>query len=139
MDTVTAAWVDWLGRMDWDYAVDLTFRVPTSVARGRRKVRRWLRALGSKAYGAAIFARGRIGGRWHAHVLLGGVGRKPGTEAAIRSQAWRYCGRTTVEPYSPRKGPRGGMIQYRVADQDHDLGELTLMGAPRPYHPRRRR
>jgi hypothetical protein len=136
---LTAAWVEYLGSFDWDYAVDIGFRVPVRVATGRRRVRCWLRALGPRAYAAVILARGRIEGRLHAHVLLGGVGRRPGTESWVKAKAWRYVGRAVVQPYSPRVGPRGGMIAYRVADQDHDPGDLTLLGQLRRYRPRRRR
>jgi hypothetical protein len=136
---LTAAWVEYLGSFDWDYAVDIGSRVPVSVAMGRRRVRCWLRALGPRAYCAVILARGRIEGRLHAHVLLGGVGRRPGTESWVKAEAWRYVGLATVQPYSPRRGVRGGMIAYRVADQDHDPGDLTLIGSLKRYVPRRRR
>jgi hypothetical protein len=133
-----AAWATYLQTMDWDFAADLSFRWPVSTARARRAVTQWVRGISSRAFAAVILAKGRVEGRLHCHVLLGGIGRRPRPAVAIRLVRWRY-GWAALTPYSPRSGPRGGMIRYRVVVQDCDPNEITLVGEPLAYRPRLRR
>ena len=134
-------WIGWLKTIRWAYAVDVTFTTPVAQAQVRRAVRRWLRTLGTEVYGVVIPAVGK-GGRLHGHVLVGGVARTPVVEGAM-VKAWgqgriRGRGRITVKPYTPKPGPRGGVVRYRIDDQDHDPADITLIGTPLPYKPRPR-
>lgn len=124
-----AAWARWLRTFRWSYFATPTFRHPVSEHAARRAVAAWLDALGPRVYAAVTVERGRVEGRLHAHVLLGGLSRRPGAEVALQ-RSWPR-GRLAVAPY---RGS-GGAARY-LCKNDPDA--VDLLGTPKLYRPRRR-
>lgn len=129
----------WLRGFRWSFFATPTFRWPVSEDAARRSVAEWVGALGPRVYAAVAVERGRVSageavegwcvdGRLHAHVLLGGLRRRAGADAALRL-GWRR-GRIVVQPYRGR----GGAAWYLCKDP----AGVDLLGTPQPYRPRTR-
>jgi hypothetical protein len=139
---VTAAWVEWLRSLDWQYFSTLSFGYPVQPSQARRAVEEWLapptqpdpvdeglpEAPRPQAYAALGLQRGPVGGLIHVHALVGGVRRVPLTETHLRGR-WRK-GDALVEGYRPRLGG----VEYMVRQAD----VIELVGTPVPYRLRRR-
>ena len=119
------AWARWLRSLRWSYVATPTFRRPVSEAAARRAVAQWLAPLGKSVYAAVAVERGRVEGRVHAHVLLGGLARREGVDVALRL-GWGTRGRITIAPYHGR----GGAARYLCKDGPD---AVELLGDVRPY------
>lgn len=124
------AWARWLRGFHWSYFATPTFRLPVSEQAARQAVAQWLAPLGPKVYAAVAVERGRVEGRIHAHVLLGGLPRRQGADVALRL-GWGGRGRIAIEPYRGR----GGAARYLCKQPD----AVDLLGTPQLYRPRHRR
>jgi hypothetical protein len=118
----------WLRGFRWSYFATPTFRWPVGEDAARRAVAEWLGPLGPQVYAAVAVERGRVEGRLHAHVLLGGLPRRAGADVALRL-GWQR-GHIVVQPYRGR----GGAARYLCKDPE----AVELVGTPQPYHARRR-
>lgn len=118
------AWARWLRTFRWSFFATPTFRLPVSEPAARRAVAEWLAPLGPGVYAAVAVERGRVEGRLHAHVLLGGVPRRDGAEVALRL-GWGDRGCITIKAYHGR----GGACRYLCKDPN----AVELLGEPRPY------
>jgi hypothetical protein len=96
------------GLTPWSWFVTITFKGDAPVAdAGLAAIREWLAdlqaAAGGRPIGWAIAEEfGRVGGRWHCHLLISGVSRLH--RRFWWSEAFRRFGRTKIEPFNPLKG-----------------------------------
>lgn len=102
-DALPRAWADFLGRVPWQLFVTLTFdpkRWPSVDQRLTRKEAMWWcqqvgRLLRRPVAWLVAAEQGR-GGRWHAHVLLVGIG--DGLGKAPEAMWQQRCGQIDVRP-----------------------------------------
>lgn len=131
--TVQGAWAEWLRHFKWDLWTTPTFATKPSDTQVRYAVGRWLERLGRRVYAAVTVEQGGVGGRWHAHVLVGGVGFHPSVPGTVAG-AWRW-GQVAVERYDPRLDRRGtttGACWYLSKDP----GAVEVVGRPRIWRQR---
>jgi len=119
------------GLADWSWFVTLTFK-NDSPARdaAMEKILNWLADIQAAAGGSSIgwvIAEefGRIGGRWHCHLLISGVSRL--RRRFWWSEAFRRFGRTRIEPFNPQKGAAFYAAKYaaKALGQIHFGGVLA--------------
>lgn len=102
------AWGNFLARLAaWDWFVTITFKDdPPRPEEALKRILLWLADLqahgGGKLIGWIIAEEfGRVGGRYHCHLLIAGVARLP------RRFWWKVAfdrfGRTRIEPFDPDK------------------------------------
>ena len=108
---------------NWDWFVTITFRdiLPRDLAIAR--IEEWLAdiqaGVGGKQIGWILAEEfGRIGGRYHCHMLVTGVGRE--RRKFWWSEAFRRFGRSEIRPFDPRKA-----AAFYAAKQ---LGEIQFGG-----------
>lgn len=91
---------NWLAKQHWQLFMHLDFRFNVDDITAETAIRRYVSALGQRAYGFAGVEEGPIAGRTHAHILLGGLNALP---YEVVRRAWRM-GPATGEHYNPRMG-----------------------------------
>jgi hypothetical protein len=96
------------GLAPWSWFVTITFKGNAPVPdAGLAAIREWLVDLqagaGGRPIGWALAEEfGRLGGRWHCHLLICGVSHL--NRRFWWREAFRRFGRTTIEPFNPQKG-----------------------------------
>lgn len=128
-------WADWLRSFRWDYWTTMTFRNDVSEGYARHAVTCWLEKQPPGVYAAVAYERGDLGGRTHAHALVGGIGRHALCETHLL-RSWRQ-GNARVDQYRPGLDPRGtcrGLGWYVAAYPD----SLELVGTPLKWRARKR-
>ena len=85
-------------------------------------------AYGDAPYAACSVQRGPSAAKFHAHVLVGGIGRHP-LRATLLRGSWIRSGHVQIVGYSPLKGA----VEYLVRQAD----QIELSGTPVTYRPRR--
>ncbi len=124
---VAKAWTAWLRSMRWDYFATCTWAKPVLPHHAVAAVTGWLQPL-PRSYAAVGVQRGPHAAKYHAHVLVGGIGRHPLTETLLRG-SWIRSGHLYLVGYSPLRGA----VEY-VCGQ---ATEIEIVGAPVTYRPRR--
>src|SRR5438128_5760373 len=114
------------GLAPWDWFVTLTFRTEVVPDQGLAKIDEYLtdiqRSTGKPVGWVLAEEFGGLGGRYHCHLLLTGVGR-------LRRRFWWYegfrrFGRTAIEPFDPE----GGAAFYAAKYAAKALGQLHFGG-----------
>src|SRR6266478_2979629 len=111
----------------WDWFVTITFRdiLPRDLAIAR--IQEWLADIQAQVGGRQIgwiLAEefGRIGGRYHCHMLVTGVGKE--RRKFWWSEAFRRFGRSEIRPFDPRKAAAFYAAKYAAKQ----LGEIQFGG-----------
>lgn len=143
---VTAPWAEWLRTIKWDFWCTGTFAgAGPSEGSVRGRVEQWLQSLtderrllygtgGQKVYAALAIEQGAVFYRWHAHMLVGGVGAHPDMRAALIKK-WRW-GNILVDPYDPKRDPRGEPMTGACAYLSKHPDCIQLVGRLRKWRPR---
>jgi len=112
---------------DWDWFVTITFRdiLPRDLAIAR--IEEWLAdiqaGVGGKQIGWILAEEfGRIGGRYHCHMLVTGVGRE--RRKFWWSEAFRRFGRSEIRPFDPQRAAAFYAAKYAAKQ----LGEIQFGG-----------
>jgi hypothetical protein len=135
---VDEAWIGHLKRLHWQVYMQAGFATPVGEDYARSAAIRFAESLGPPAYAAVFWGPGAVGGRYHVHLLLGGVlhGRPRTTGLNLSAlglkrleRAWRHGQVQKVELFDPKYG-----VEYVV---DHH--QVEIVGSPRRHRPRRQR
>jgi hypothetical protein len=112
---------------EWDWFVTITFRdiLPRDLAIAR--VQEWLADIqaqvGGKQIGWILAEEfGRIGGRYHCHMLVTGAGKE--RRKFWWSEAFRRFGRSEIRPFDPQKAAAFYAAKYAAKQ----LGEIQFGG-----------
>jgi len=115
----------------WDWWVTITFRdlLPRDLAVAR--IEEWLadiqRAVGGKQIGWVLAEEfGRLGGRFHCHLLVTGVRTQRRT--FWWSEAFRRFGRTDIAPFNPEKAAAYYAAKYAAKQLGYIHFGGTLAG-----------
>jgi hypothetical protein len=117
-------------RYGWDIYCTPTWRYPVTLSRARRDIREFVTRFGDQSFAYATYETGRLGGRIHAHLSLGGLNRIAQSRG---NRLWRY-GQIKWEPYI--RGGGAGRYLWKNAKDQPETGEF--LGMPRRAHPRKR-
>ena len=92
---------NFLTQFDWDLYATPTFRYPVTYPQAQRAVSEWVTHIGPQAFAYVAYEEGKAGGRFHCHVLLGGVGGE--IAKTYPGALWRR-GNINIQPYDPQRG-----------------------------------
>src|ERR1700730_520093 len=119
---------------DWDLFSTITCRdiLPRDLAIAR--IEEWLADIQAAVCGKQIgwiLAEefGRIGGRYHCHMLVTGVGKERRT--FWWNEAFRRFGRSEIRPFDPRKAAAFYAAKYAAKQ----LGQIQFGGLPAGHNP----
>lgn len=121
-----------MGRYAWQIYSTPTWRQPISFHRARHDVSEFFSHFGKPAFAYVAYERGRLGGRIHAHLLLGGLSGSIALGSGYK--LWRH-GQIEWEPYKRR----GGAARYVWKDAKDAPETGGFIGTtPRRLYPRKR-
>lgn len=114
------------GLAPWDWWVTLTFRNEVVPDQGVSRIREYLedlqRSTGKPVGWVLAEEFGGLGGRYHCHLLITGVGRL--WRRFWWSEGLRRFGRTTIEPFDRERGAAFYTAKYAAKA----LGEIHFGG-----------
>ncbi len=115
----------------WDWFVTLTFREAIVSDLAVARIKEWLADLqadvGGKSIGWLLAEEfGRVGGRYHCHLLLTGVAKQ--SRKFWWSEAFRRFGRSEIRPFDPKQAAAFYAAKYAAKQLGHIHFGGTLSG-----------
>jgi hypothetical protein len=112
---------------EWDWFVTITFREVTARDLAVARIEEWLAdiqgAVGGKQIGWMLAEEfGRLGGRYHCHLLVTGVVNQ--TRTFWWREAFRRFGRTVIDPFDPQEAAAYYAAKYAAKE----LGFINFGG-----------
>jgi hypothetical protein len=130
-------WISHLWRFHWQLYAIGTFAKPVSDEHARRAGEEFIQSLGEDAFGCVMWGEGAIGGRFHVHLLLGGVWK-----GRVNTKSWGTNQVALNIKLVKKKWPHGVMSKVERFDPSRrstylvDHHEVEIVGKPK--HHRRR-
>jgi len=123
------AWVDLLGRYNWDWFATLTFRSPPTTYTANNRLRRWLNTIQREEKRNIGYYKGmeftRLGVP-HFHLLMGNL------DGVRREKYWevwfRENGRARILPYDSKLGAGYYLTKYVVKDEYINIEGWDIRG-----------
>lgn len=128
-----------LDRYHWVIYCTATFRHPVSLERFRRDAHEFIPRFGDQAFAYVAYERGKLGGRFHGHMLIGGLNRfarKRGYDLWRLNRGRQIPGHGDIKWERYRR--HGGAAPYVMKDAQTEPETGEFIGNPRRLCPRKR-
>lgn len=118
VNSLRQAWVDLLGRYNWDWFVTLTFKEPPTTYTANNRLRRWIRTIEKQERRKVGYYKGMEFSKLgvpHFHLLMGNL------DGVRREKYWELWfsqnGRARILPYDSKLGAGYYLTKYVVKDE----------------------